>query len=294
MMEMGAPFAAVVIGDAARGGEEAVALAGGRVVARVGWSEALDPALLDSRAAVLLAKLEGVADEVLDAVLPRVASAGLSVVATLTLAQVDLAFGVLPDAELLVAPTMLERVAALAVAAGRPGRSPGLVREGEEAEPWRGQVARIAEQLARIARDEPVSGAVADRRTGYGAEPGDEPVDPAAIRRTIRARRLRNGFLGGGDAGGGLFEDPAWDMLLDLFAAGLEGGRVSVSSLCIAAAVAPTTALRWIGRLSDAGLLAREADPGDRRRAFVALSERAQAGMAGYVAAVQRAGLPIA
>ena len=43
-------------------------------------------------------------------------------------------------------------------------------------------------------------------------------------------------------------------VLLDLFAAELEGNRVSVSSLCIAAGVAPTTALRWIARMTDMGL----------------------------------------
>jgi hypothetical protein len=34
-----------------------------------------------------------------------------------------------------------------------------------------------------------------------------------------------------------LFADPAWDILLDLYAARLEQQRVAVSSLCIAAAV---------------------------------------------------------
>ena len=41
-----------------------------------------------------------------------------------------------------------------------------------------------------------------------------------------------------------LLSDPAWDMLLDLYAARLEGRRVSVSSLCIAAAVPPTSISR--------------------------------------------------
>jgi hypothetical protein len=40
-----------------------------------------------------------------------------------------------------------------------------------------------------------------------------------------------------------LFADPGWDILLDLYAARQEGKQVSVSSLCIAAAVPPTTAL---------------------------------------------------
>lgn len=53
------------------------------------------------------------------------------------------------------------------------------------------------------------------------------------------------------------------------------------------------TALRWISTLSEGGLIEREADPLDKRRAFIGLSERASAGMRGYVAAVERAGLAI-
>ena len=113
-------------------------------------------------------------------------------------------------------------------------------------------------------------------------------VDPAEIRRVIRARRLRAHFFDGR-----LLEDPGWDMLLDLFAAELERSQVSVSSLCIAAGVAPTTALRWISRMVDAGLLARVADPGDRRRAFLVLGAPASEAMRRYVAAVRRAGLPL-
>lgn len=128
-----------------------------------------------------------------------------------------------------------------------------------------------------------------DRHIGFGFEPPAQSVDPQLVRQAIRARRMRDAFLGEN-----LFEDPAWDMLLDLYAAHLEGVRVSVSSLCIAAAVAPTTALRWIGKLTDAGLFERQPDPDDRRRVFMALSPKALKAMGGYVAAVRRAGLPIA
>ncbi len=60
--------------------------------------------------------------------------------------------------------------------------------------------------------------------------------------RIIRQRQLRARFFDGE-----LFADPAWDMLLDLTAARVEARRVSVTSLCIASGVPPTTALRWIG-----------------------------------------------
>ena len=76
-----------------------------------------------------------------------------------------------------------------------------------------------------------------------------------------------------------LFEDPAWDMLLDLYAAELEGKRVSVTSLCIAAGVAPTTALRWISKMTEMALLIRHPDLDDRRRAFMTLSPPASEAM---------------
>ena len=96
-------------------------------------------------------------------------------------------------------------------------------------------------------------------RAAAGAEKDEPGVDAASIRSIIRARRLRDHYFRGG-----LFADPAWDMLLDLMAARLEKNRVAVSSLCIAAAVPATTALRWIKALTDSGLFVRAADPRGR------------------------------
>lgn len=93
--------------------------------------------------------------------------------------------------------------------------------------------------------------------------------DPTTFRTILRARRMREAFFPAD-----LFADPAWDMLLDLMAARQEGCRVPVSSLCIAAAVPPTTALRWIAAMTERGLLARTADPNDLRRFHVALTDR--------------------
>ena len=65
-------------------------------------------------------------------------------------------------------------------------------------------------------------------------------------------------------------------MLLDLLQAEIAQHRVPVSSLCIAAAVPATTALRWIKTMTDAGLFKRRADPHDGRRVFVELSPNGQ------------------
>ena len=69
-----------------------------------------------------------------------------------------------------------------------------------------------------------------------------------------------------------LFSDPAWDMLLDLFAARAEGRRISVSSACIASGVATSTALRWVTQLEADGLVKRRPDPRDGRRTFLEIS----------------------
>ncbi|WP_340314004.1 winged helix DNA-binding protein [Rhizorhabdus argentea] len=108
----------------------------------------------------------------------------------------------------------------------------------------------------------------------------DEISGAGAIREMIRARRLRDDLFGAG-----LFADPAWDILLDLSAAKIEGRSVAVSSLCIAAAVPATTALRWIKQLTEAGLLRRAADPVDGRRVFIELTDAAATAMMSYFAA---------
>lgn len=100
------------------------------------------------------------------------------------------------------------------------------------------------------------------------------PFTSARIRRYLRARRLRDELLPAE-----LFADPAWDMLLDLYASELEGRPVSVSSACIAAAVPPTTALRWLGRLEELGLVDREDDSNDCRRTFVHLTDTGRFGI---------------
>ena len=89
----------------------------------------------------------------------------------------------------------------------------------------------------------------------------------ADVRRDIKARRSRDQFLPGH-----LFADPAWDMLLELYAAELDQTRVATSGLCDRAAVPSTTALRWINTLVREGLIDRRSDPLDARRIFVRLS----------------------
>src|SRR3546814_18642864 len=83
----------------------------------------------------------------------------------------------------------------------------------------------------------------------------------------LRFRRLRDRYFAGD-----LFADPAWDMLLDLYAARSQNShQVSVSSLCIAYSVPATTALRWIKEMEEMKLISRRADPWVGRRIFIEL-----------------------
>ena len=72
-----------------------------------------------------------------------------------------------------------------------------------------------------------------------------------------------------------LFGEPAWDILLDLFSAHLQNKRISVTSVCIAANVAPTTALRWISELQENLLIERFDSDTDRRVKWVRLTDSA-------------------
>lgn len=98
------------------------------------------------------------------------------------------------------------------------------------------------------------------------------PVPHATrVRQIIRLRRLRERYFGDD-----LFADPAWDMMLDLMVAQLEGKPVTVTSVCAAAAVPTATALRRLKTLTARGIVERTCDPGNRRRTYLSLSEDTQ------------------
>ncbi|MGC5798747.1 hypothetical protein [Sphingomonas sp. NFX23] len=281
----------------------AVALAAlnGRIVARLDW-----PAGFGDHATpqVIVVEAGGVDPAIIAEHLPGIVHQAASMQAGLVVAmgvdEIDVVAAATlgGSTRLLVDPTVGDCVAAIVVAA-EAARIPAGVfdvhreTDGTRLERLNTEVARIAEALARLTRaeiegDAPVAPIVGDRTNRYGAPPALVEPSAADVRRAIRARRLRDQFFGAT-----LFEDPGWDMLLDLYAAELERGRVSVSSLCIAAAVAPTTALRWIARMTDTGLFERRPDLLDRRRAFMVLSDRASEAMRGYIVATKGADLRI-
>lgn len=158
-----------------------------------------------------------------------------------------------------------------------PGpESPALVDTGTLSRTLRA----VADELDRRA----FAQSTAPDRAVSGCACGSGAVEDLAnlARRYLRHRRERERLLPD------LFADPAWDMLLDLFAATIERRQVSVSSACIAAAVPPTTALRWIGTLEARGLLVRVADPADRRCTHLRLAESGERAIARWLTGLAR------
>lgn len=163
-----------------------------------------------------------------------------------------------------------------------------------------GSLHRISDELAEFARTlanmaEAENPGVADKPVSFRAAPPDAfrqfvtgvtdipEVTAPIIRQMIKLRRLRDSFFDST-----LFADPAWDILLDLMAAKLEQRPVSVSSLCIAAAVPATTALRWISTMTENGLLIREHDPEDARRVFIGLAPDTEDKLRQYLLDIQK------
>lgn len=94
------------------------------------------------------------------------------------------------------------------------------------------------------------------------------PNIPSQLVRSVQAARRRRTALFDGD----LFSDPAWDILLELYALHVEQRRASVSSVYDASSVPASTALRWLGKLENDGLVQRTEDPLDARRSWVELT----------------------
>lgn len=99
-----------------------------------------------------------------------------------------------------------------------------------------------------------------------------------SVRKILTWRRKREACFGAE-----LFADPAWDILLELYAVELGDRRITVSNLCGRAAVPATTALRWITTLEKRGMILRRNDPLDRRRVFMFLSAETSLMVAEFV-----------
>jgi DNA-binding MarR family transcriptional regulator len=145
------------------------------------------------------------------------------------------------------------------------------------------EISRVLEETARLLRDyvhtEPGPRRGVDRL---------RPVDAERVRAIIAARWLRREFLGF-DAG-----EAEWGLMLELYAARLEGRRIHQTRLGVAAGLPQTTALRATRRLLADGICATEADPGDKRLLLITLSDPAAARIRAYLTTALTIAPPIA
>lgn len=282
---------------------EDAAAAGLRVVRTANLGQLLEQPDVDQIGDIVLVDcplLEGGEIAALVQLDHHVASAGASMIVSTSVGSLDDVFGCLDqsNAQILVNPGRADRVIALGHLLSSPHLAAQAGRVRELSDNDRMSLLRLTQQVSEIAhRLESLSGtpvgsekveasafsfdAKGERVSAAqrAARPAATLPDPRLIRKIIRQRQLRARFFDGD-----LFADPAWDMLLDLTAARAEHKRVSVTSLCIASGVPPTTALRWISQMTDTGLLCRAEDASDRRRAFITLSDRAVDNMSRYFA----------
>jgi DNA-binding MarR family transcriptional regulator len=283
------PILIAASGEAALARAERVIEASGlRVGARLSVASATERLRLQGAAAAVWVEIDRDCgtpmDELLTLVSNDVADGRYAAVVSTTAALLDPLAARLETAavELIIDADEAERIAALAIAIARQGlpHSAFDIASDKNAERLRqlsDEVSRIAATLARLSTGPGVTAQTPDRATVEAAP----PLTADTVRNVIRARRLRMRYFSQE-----LFADPAWDMLLDLLQAEIAQLRVPVSSLCIAAAVPATTALRWLKTLVVQGLFIRRADPHDGRRVFVELAPETSQALRRYFADV--------
>lgn len=160
-----------------------------------------------------------------------------------------------------------------------------------------GKISNLSQELRSLAQllDEP-SGQKGGGDGGLGGG-GDGPIGPAQAEASVRLahdhapgeltayireilrKESKRREIGGGE----LFGDPAWEMLLDLLLAKIEGREVAVSSACIASGAPMSTALRLVRRLVAEEVLCRLPDEHDRRRHFLVINPNLEQPLIDYL-----------
>jgi hypothetical protein len=282
---------AATSGSAFYRAQQTIAAAGGRAPANVAIEHLADRLRDQTAASALWIELDrdwdGESDQQLRRALQEAARRGYRAVIAAPLSLVDPVMSFVEDsaADILIEASDIERTAALAMATSAAKLPLTLcdVTRDQSAERLRhlsDEVNRIAATLARLSL---APGPAAPKPVSM-TEQDLPPISVGTVREVIRLRRLRSRFFDDG-----LFADPAWDMMLDLLQAEIGQLRVPVSSLCIAAAVPATTALRWLKKMVSDGLFVRRPDVQDGRRVWVELSPPTSAALRSYFAEAGKA-----
>jgi DNA-binding MarR family transcriptional regulator len=145
------------------------------------------------------------------------------------------------------------------------------------------EISRVLEETARLVRRH----AAAEGEL-HGPFAPASAVTPEGVRAIIAARMLRREMLAA-DIGEG-----EWSLMLELYAARLEGRRVHQTALGVAAGLSQSTALHATRRLIAEGVFASSPDPKDKRRLLIALAEPAANRIQAYLTAASRIAPPLA
>ncbi|RJF93211.1 hypothetical protein [Sphingomonas cavernae] len=128
------------------------------------------------------------------------------------------------------------------------------------------------------------------RRIEAGAQPpippdnDDMEVGPDAdqllrvAKTAIRMREIQRKYLPAS-----YFDEPALNILLDLYVADAEGRTVYVNDACIASNTPTSTALRWIAILVRDGFAVRTRDAIDARRTILAVTPEGHSALSGLL-----------
>ena len=123
-----------------------------------------------------------------------------------------------------------------------------------------------------------------DRLESTASRWKDWPTRLHGAQRLLAAHRQRDSLFGEGP-----FSEPGWDIMLQLYAAGMRHTRYSLSKVGGSQGLASTTVLRWINKLEEVGLVYREPDPTHSRRVFVMLTDRGFDLMSAHLDALAKA-----
>lgn len=143
------------------------------------------------------------------------------------------------------------------------------------------EISRVLEETARLLRQH------AEAEGEPRSETPPLVLTAQGVRAIIAARWLRREFLGVqvGDA--------EWSLMLELYAAHLEGRQVHQTGLAVAAGLPQTTALHATRRLIGDGFFASEPDPRDKRRLLITLSTPAAGRIRAYLTAAATIAPPV-
>lgn len=144
------------------------------------------------------------------------------------------------------------------------------------------EVGSVEDDIAQL------EGAVAQLKARFARPPmidlvveGQSPTYASYASAMVEARKRLQRFLPGS-----YFSDPAFDMVLDLFAATEAREKRSFKAAALASRVPAATAARYVEMMVRDGIILREPDPSDGRRTLLSLSESAMVALREWLGSI--------